>query len=65
MHECHEKTLEYLRDGKSFVVATIIRSSGSTPRKIGTRMLVRPGGKIDFTLGGGPFEALAIEDAKQ
>lgn len=56
---------QHLDAGRSFVVATIVTAEGSTPRKVGTRMIVHPDGAIDFTLGGGPFEALVIEDAKQ
>jgi len=55
---------ERRRNGEPFVVATIISARGSTPRKVGAKMIVRGGGAIDFTLGGGPFEALVIEDAK-
>jgi len=40
-------------------------SSGSTPRKVGARMLVHPDGRSEFTLGGGPFEAMVIEDARE
>ena len=64
MREFHEKLRAYLAEGRSFVVATVITSRGSTPRKVGSKMIVRPDGAIDFTVGGGPFEALVIEDAK-
>jgi xanthine dehydrogenase accessory factor len=55
---------EALRAGNPLAVATIVSSRGSTPRKIGAKMIVRADGRIDFTLGGGPFEALVIEDAR-
>jgi xanthine dehydrogenase accessory factor len=61
----HEKLGEYLAQGTAFCVATIVTSRGSTPRKVGAKMIIREGGEIDFTLGGGPFEALVIEDAKR
>jgi len=60
----HERLREHLAQGRTFVVATIVTARGSTPRKVGTKMIVHPDGAIDFTLGGGPFEALVIEDAK-
>jgi xanthine dehydrogenase accessory factor len=65
MKEFHERLGRYLQEGRPFVVATIVTARGSTPRKVGTRMIVHPDGAIDFTLGGGPFEALVIEDAKE
>src|SRR5207237_10234663 len=38
-------------------VATIVRTRGSSPREVGARMLVRPDGATDGTLGGGCREA--------
>ena len=60
-----ERLASYLREGRTVAVATIIQSRGSTPRKIGAKMIVQESGAIDFTLGGGAFEALVIEDAKE
>ncbi len=60
-----ERLDEHLRAGRPVAVATVVWARGSTPRKAGARMIVRPDGGIDFTIGGGPFEALVIEDAKE
>jgi xanthine dehydrogenase accessory factor len=60
-----EKVAQYLRQGRSVAIATIVQSRGSTPRKVGAKMIVQESGAIDFTLGGGAFEALVIEDAKE
>jgi xanthine dehydrogenase accessory factor len=38
-------------------VATIVRTRGSSPREVGARMLVKPDGAIDGTVGGGCGEA--------
>ncbi len=38
-------------------VATIVRTRGSSPREVGARMLVRPDGATDGTVGGGCGEA--------
>jgi xanthine dehydrogenase accessory factor len=46
-------------------VATIVASRGSSPRKLGTKMIVHADGTIDFTLGGGSFEAQVIADARE
>lgn len=39
------------------VVATVVRSRGSAPRRAGARMLVRPDGQIAGSVGGGAGEA--------
>lgn len=44
-------------------VATLIEASGSTPRKAGACMAVRPDGSITGTIGGGSAEARAIRKA--
>jgi xanthine dehydrogenase accessory factor len=65
VQEYLERLQEHLRSGRAVAVATIVAAEGSTPRKPGARMIVDENGAIDFTLGGGPFEALVIEDAKE
>ncbi|HET9886401.1 MAG TPA: XdhC/CoxI family protein [bacterium] len=65
MLKFQERLASYVREGRTIAVATIIQSRGSTPRKIGAKMIVQESGAIDFTLGGGAFEALVIEDAKE
>jgi xanthine dehydrogenase accessory factor len=65
MERFHDRLIRHLEAGTPLVVATIVTASGSTPRKPGTKMIVRADGSIDFTLGGGPFEALVIEDARE
>lgn len=48
--------------GQPFVLATIVRTEGASPRKAGAKMLVHPDGKISGSIGGGNFENLVIED---
>jgi xanthine dehydrogenase accessory factor len=48
--------------GESFVLATIVKTVGSSPRRVGARMLVFPDGSISGTIGGGIFEKLVIDD---
>lgn len=43
--------------GEPAVVATIVRTKGSTPREVGARMVVRKDGKTHGTVGGGCGEA--------
>ena len=54
-----------LSSGKEFVLATIVKSVGSTPRKSTAKMIVYPDKSISGTLGGGDFERFVIEDCLQ
>lgn len=46
-----------LETAPTVAVATIVRTRGSSPREVGARMLVRPDGATDGTVGGGCGEA--------
>lgn len=46
-----------LEKKENFVIATIINRSGSAPRDVGTRMVIRKNGAIAGTIGGGILEA--------
>src|SRR5947208_8827048 len=46
-----------LTAGETTAVATIVQRKGSTPREVGTKMLIRPNGDTDGTVGGGCGEA--------
>jgi xanthine/CO dehydrogenase XdhC/CoxF family maturation factor len=48
-------------EGRPAVLATIVRSRGSTPRGVGSKMLVEPERGITGTVGGGCGEAEVIE----
>ena len=50
------------RDGAA-VLCQIVRTEGSTPGKVGWRLLVRRDGSVYGNLGGGAFEALVEVDA--
>lgn len=58
-----EKSAEINRSGKPFVLVSVIRSGGSTPRGTDAKMLVLPNGSFFGTIGGGHLEAKAIQDA--
>jgi xanthine/CO dehydrogenase XdhC/CoxF family maturation factor len=49
--------------GRRCALATIVETKGSTPRKVGARMLVEPGRGLVGTVGGGCGEAEVIEAA--
>lgn len=50
--------IEYLqeRPEQTLAIATILFTEGSTPRKAGTTMIVKPDGSIFGTIGGGRAE---------
>ncbi len=50
------------RDGRA-VLCQIVRTEGSTPGKVGWKLLLRRGGGVFGNLGGGAFEALVKVDA--
>ncbi len=49
--------------GRRCALATIVETKGSTPRKVGARMLVDPERGLVGTVGGGCGEAEVIEAA--
>jgi xanthine dehydrogenase accessory factor len=63
-----EVTTEMARlveQGESFAIATLVDAHGSTPQKVGARLLVRTDGSTVGTLGGGCIEAEVWELAKR
>ena len=57
MREVYEEIDQALRDGRQLVLATVAAARGSTPRKPGAKMVVRPDGSLCGTIGGGCGEA--------
>ena len=49
--------------GRLCVLATVVETKGSTPRKVGARMLVDPATGLVGTVGGGCGAAEVIESA--
>ncbi len=47
--------------GRRVVLATVVRASGSVPRREGTRMLIFPDGSIEGTVGGGDLEHRVVQ----
>lgn len=65
MRELLDKLKEQISNRQDSVLATIISSSGSTPRSEGARMLIGKKGRICGTIGGGPVEYQSEVLAKQ
>lgn len=59
--ELVNKLVEAEKEEKTVVLATVIKSHGSSPRAEGAQMLVWPDSSIAGTIGGGPAEAEVIE----
>jgi xanthine dehydrogenase accessory factor len=64
MRDVLEIVVDEIRAGRRVVLATVVRSSGSTPRGAGAKMVFRADGSSSGTIGGGAFEAMVGEDAK-
>lgn len=60
-----EEVTRRLRAGRALAIATILDRQGSAPRRAGARMIVEAGGATAFSVGGGAFEALVVEDARR
>ena len=54
---------ELLNEGKPFAVGTLLEVKGSVPQKVGAKIIIYPDSSIEFTIGGGPFEAQVIHDS--
>jgi len=63
MGKIEKEICTLIERNESFVMATILSQTGSTPRLPGTRMLVRNTGEIIGTIGGGLVEAQAMAAA--
>jgi len=57
--DVYRKSIDLLSADQPFVLATVVRSLGSTPQKVGANAIFEPNGKVHGTLGGGCLEAEA------
>jgi xanthine dehydrogenase accessory factor len=63
MNSIYQALAEIEKHNLSAALCTVIRSEGSTPRHVGSKMLVYPDGKIAGTVGGGELESRVIKAA--
>ncbi|NWL28233.1 xanthine dehydrogenase [Paenarthrobacter ureafaciens] len=63
MREVMEALNEAFSDGRRVAMATVVRTQGSTPRAVGTSMLVTGEGSPIGSVSGGCIEASVIEQA--
>jgi len=59
----YKEILELEKNNQSFVVATVIHTSGSAPGKVGFKMIIRNDGSTIGTVGGGAIEVEVIKEA--
>lgn len=57
MNDIYREILKASEQAEPVAIATIVHTRGSTPREVGARMIVRAGGAIQGTIGGGCGEA--------
>ena len=64
MHKSiYEAITEIEKTNESGALCTVVKSEGSTPRHVGSKMLVYPDGKFIGTVGGGDLEHRVLEEA--
>lgn len=63
MKSIYQALSELERNNESAALCTVIKSEGSTPRHVGSKMLVYPDGKFIGTVGGGELENRVIKAA--
>jgi len=63
--DIYDEIISVKKSDKKAALCTIINTKGSTPRKIGSKMLVYEDGSIKGTIGGGDLEKKVIDEAKQ
>ena len=59
------KAADLKNRNQAFVIASITEIKGSTPREVGSQMLIEASGQFIGTIGGGNLEKLVIEKAQE
>ena len=64
-HEVFAALGEALTNGEEVALVTIVNANGSTPQRVGAKMLVYADGRIVGTIGGGCYENEALWKARE
>jgi xanthine dehydrogenase accessory factor len=64
MISIYQSLSEIEANNESAALCTVVKSEGSTPRHVGSKMLVYPDGKFIGTVGGGELENRVKEEAR-
>jgi xanthine dehydrogenase accessory factor len=62
MEDFFKKIVELNKSGEPAAFAVVIKTEGSTPRRVGAKMIIMKDGKTIGTLGGGDLEKKVIEE---
>jgi xanthine dehydrogenase accessory factor len=65
MSTIYQAAASAVERGEAVALATIVRVAGSTPRGVGTKMLIRADGTGEGTVGGGELEARVVAVARE
>src|SRR5215212_6578068 len=61
--DIYQALAEVEKNHESAALCTVVKSIGSTPRHVGSKMLVYPDGKFIGTVGGGDLEHRVLDEA--
>src|SRR5919106_155152 len=64
MTSIYQALSEVEKNNESAALCTVVKSVGSTPRHVGSKMLVYPDGKFIGTVGGGDLEHRVLKEAR-
>jgi xanthine dehydrogenase accessory factor len=64
-HEVFAALGEALKNGEDVALVTIVSANGSTPQRVGAKMLVYADGRVVGTIGGGCYENEALWKARE
>lgn len=65
MVDIYQEIMRIKSEGETAALATIISIKGSTPREVGSKMLIKSDGTIFGSIGGGNLEALVCQEASK
>lgn len=63
MNSIYQAISDIEKNNGSAALCTVVKSEGSTPRHVGSKMLVYPDGKFIGTVGGGDLEHRVLDEA--
>src|SRR3972149_10746428 len=63
MKSIYQALSELEKNNESAALCTVVSSQGSTPRHVGSKMLVYPDGRFIGTVGGGDLEHRVLDEA--
>lgn len=65
MRDVLEYIDEWMAEGESIALATVVSASGSTPRPVGAKLIVSKSGRMQGSVSGGCVEGAVFETAME